>query len=72
MFSPWTSLWDRNRFADLIPAVGALMASRYARGAVTGVGIVTTIIGMGDLVVLIFFRARVPPAAPQVDPPAAP
>ena len=46
------------------------MASRYVRGAVTGVGIVTTIIGLWDLVSLIFFRARVPPAGPaRVDSP---
>lgn len=50
VLAPWSALWDRNYFGHLIPALGAAMASPYARGAVTGVGLVTALGGLRDLV----------------------
>jgi hypothetical protein len=47
--APWTLFWERNYFAHVLPALGALMNSPYTRGAVTGVGLVTAVIGMRDL-----------------------
>lgn len=55
---PWTSFWDRNRFADLLPAVEVWMRNPYVRGAVTGVGVITTLVGLRDLVGLLFARSR--------------
>ena len=67
--TPWTSFWERNRFADLIPFVGQWMLNPFVRGAVTGVGILTALAGLGDLIALLFFRrARV--TAPTTEPPA--
>jgi hypothetical protein len=49
MVAPWTGFWERNYFAALWPWLRELMASPYVRGAVTGVGVVTTIVGIRDM-----------------------
>lgn len=50
VLAPWSALWDRNYFAHLIPALGALMVNPYTRGAVSGIGLITALGGLGDLV----------------------
>ena len=67
---PWTSFWDRNRFADWIPALEAWMASQYVRGAVSGVGVITTLAGLGDLIGVLFARSSRAAQAPAEPPPA--
>jgi hypothetical protein len=47
--APWTLFWERNYFAHVLPWLGMLMNSPYTRGGVTGVGLVTAVIGMRDL-----------------------
>ena len=49
--------WERNYFAYLIPSIGAWMADPYVRGAVTGVGLVTTFAGLRDLSNVILARS---------------
>lgn len=63
LIAPWTALWDRNYFARLLPMLGALMTSPYARGAVTGVGLVTMAAGVREL-----FGVFVVPEAPSEPP----
>jgi hypothetical protein len=46
---PWSSFWDRNVFVVMVPMVEQLLASPYARGAVSGVGVITTIAGVLEL-----------------------
>jgi hypothetical protein len=46
---PWSSFWDRNLFVTWFPAVERLLGSPYARGAVSGVGVITAIAGMFEL-----------------------
>jgi hypothetical protein len=46
--APWTDLWQHNYFAALWPRLGDWMASAYARGAVTGIGIVTAAAGVRE------------------------
>jgi polyferredoxin len=46
---PWSGFWDRNYFADVIPLVGALVRTSAFRGAVTGVGLITTLAGVVEL-----------------------
>ncbi|HXT70033.1 MAG TPA: hypothetical protein VN700_09785 [Vicinamibacterales bacterium] len=55
--APWTVFWERNYFAYLIPSIGAWMADPYVRGAVTGVGLVTTFAGLRDLSNVILARS---------------
>ena len=64
--APWTALWERNFFADAMPALGELMANQFVRGAVTGVGVVTAIAGLRDLTNAVL--ARLPKETPDPGP----
>ena len=58
ILTPWTSFWERNRFFEMMPFFADWMTNRFVRGAVSGVGVVTTLAGLGDLVSLLFLRSR--------------
>ena len=62
--SPWTIFWERNYFAHVLPWLGTWMLNPYVRGAVTGVGIVTAIVGMRDLSTVILARSGASEQAP--------
>lgn len=47
--APWSGFWDRNFFAAALPMIDAIASSPYARGAVSGVGVVTLLAGVADL-----------------------
>jgi len=47
--APWSGFWDRNFFAGTMPVIDAVLASPYARGAVSGVGIVTLLGGLAEI-----------------------
>lgn len=47
--APWSGFWDRNFFVEMVPAVEALLASPFARGAVSGVGVVTVLAGIAEV-----------------------
>lgn len=47
--APWSGFWDRNFFADTIPRLEQVVASPYARGAVSGVGVVTVLAGLAEI-----------------------
>ena len=47
--APWSQFWDRNFFASALPVLERIVASPYARGAVSGVGLVTLLAGLADL-----------------------
>ena len=53
-------LWERNFFADAIPWLGQLMANGFVRGGVTGVGLVTTVVGLKDLATTFLGRSDTP------------
>ena len=45
VLAPWSALWQRNYFAAHLPMLGQWMMSPYAKGAVTGVGLITALGG---------------------------
>jgi hypothetical protein len=47
---PWSGFWDRNYFAQALPAVQDVLASNYLRGAVSGLGLVNIYVGLAELV----------------------
>ena len=47
--APWSAFWDRNFFASALPMLHDVLASPYARGAVSGLGLVTLLAGIADL-----------------------
>jgi hypothetical protein len=56
--APWSGFWERNRFAESRPAVEAVLNSPYARGGVTGVGVITALAGLAELGSVVAGRAR--------------
>ena len=58
MVAPWSGFWERNRFAESRPAIEAVLNSPYARGGVTGVGVITALAGLAELGSVITSRVR--------------
>jgi hypothetical protein len=56
--APWSAFWDRNRFTDGRPTIEAFVESPYARGAVTGIGVVTAFAGFAELASVFASRSR--------------
>lgn len=57
---PWSAFWDRNYFAQVLPAVQALIANNYVRGAVSGLGLINLYLGLAELVAAITSRPAPP------------
>ena len=55
--APWTSLWESNWLLQPWPAARSLLLSGFARGAVTGLGLVNVVVALADV------RARLVRAA---------
>ena len=47
--APWSRFWDRNFFAEALPLLEATLSSPYARGAVSGVGLITVLAGLAEI-----------------------
>ena len=67
---PWSSYWDRNFFSQAWPPLHALLTSNYVRGAVSGLGIVNVLAGVGEIAELFQSRgsAKVTPPVPPAGP----
>lgn len=54
VFAPWTSLplvgnlWDTNYFLQPHPALRGVLLNTFARGAVTGLGLVNILLALHD------------------------
>ena len=68
---PWSAFWDRNYFAQALPAVQMLMTNNFVRGAVSGIGLINLITGVHELMSMLLARqVEQPPslnARSQVD-----
>jgi len=53
---PWSRFWERNYFADLLPALQFFITNNYVRGAVSGLGLVNIWIGLAELGAIIVRR----------------
>ena len=47
--APWSAYWDRNYFAETMPAIRALITNDFFRGAITGLGVVNICAAAADL-----------------------
>lgn len=65
--APWSTYWDRNFFTESVPALEQWLASPFAKGAVSGVGVVTVCAGIADLTAAFASRRR--PASRPAEPP---
>ena len=61
---PWSAFWEQNYFAGAWPALGTALRNDYARGAISGLGIVNVVAGLADLMPL--FGARADHDAPDL------
>jgi hypothetical protein len=57
---PWSVFWDRNYFAQTVPALQMFMANNYVRGAISGLGLVNVYLGLAELVSAITSRPAPP------------
>ena len=53
---PWSRFWERNYFADVMPAVQFVTTNNYVRGAVSGLGLVNIWIALSELGAIIARR----------------
>ena len=60
MVIPWSMYWDRNYFAQALPAVHQLITNNFVRGAVSGLGVINVAIGIAELVSMIAARQSRP------------
>jgi hypothetical protein len=46
--APWTSIWDSNWLLQPWPVLRGALLSGFARGAVTGLGLVNVVMALSD------------------------
>ncbi len=50
VFAPWwPPLWDANWLTQNLPGLRGVLSSGFARGAVTGLGLVNVLLALGDV-----------------------
>jgi hypothetical protein len=47
--APWTTLWESNWFLQPWPTLQRMLLDPFARGAVTGLGLVNLLVALADL-----------------------
>jgi hypothetical protein len=57
---PWSTFWDRNYLAALVPGLQEVVSSNYVRGAITGLGLVNIWTALAELTDLFLFTRRPP------------
>lgn len=53
---PWSSFWDRNYFAEVVPMIHTIIRNNFVRGAVSGLGIVNIAAGLVELISILLAR----------------
>jgi hypothetical protein len=66
--APWSGFWDRNLFLYTIPSLQQVLASPFARGAVSGVGAITVAAGLAELSGVLARRSRANDDPPRARP----
>jgi hypothetical protein len=64
VIAPWTNFWNANVFIDAYPSVHQVLASPFLRGAVSGIGGITTLAGIAELATAVVARHRDQPSPP--------
>lgn len=64
VIAPWTSFWNENVFIDAAPVIHDLLESPFLRGAVSGIGVITTLAGLAELATAVVTRFREQPGEP--------
>jgi hypothetical protein len=61
VIAPWTNFWNADLFVHAYPATQQLLASPFLRGAVSGIGAITTLAGVAELAAAVVTRHREEP-----------
>jgi len=64
---PWSAFWDRNYFFETSSSLGTILTSNYARGAITGLGLLNVWAALGELGDAFLSKGR--PEEPDSSPP---
>jgi len=62
---PWSRFWERNYFADLMPAIRLLITNNYLRGAVSGLGLINIWLALAEVADIIGHRGDTVAAGPD-------
>jgi len=57
---PWSAFWDRNYFAQHLPMIQSIITNDFFRGAVSGLGVLNILMGIGEIVSLFLARGQEP------------
>jgi hypothetical protein len=49
LFLPWSSYWERNYFAQLLPPLQTFLVNDFVRGGVSGLGLVNVLAGVAEI-----------------------
>ena len=55
---PWSSFWERNYFMSAMPTLKPLLTNMFARGAISGLGVVNLFAGFAEMIPIFSVRAR--------------
>ena len=61
---PWSAFWDRNYFAEAVPVIHTVITNNFVRGAVSGLGVINLVSGLGELIAILVARNTDTDAAP--------
>ena len=64
---PWSRFWDRNYFIEMVPAFRLVLTNYFARGAISGLGVVNLFAGFAEMIPLFAVRARHTVLGDEVD-----
>lgn len=53
---PWSTYWERNYFADMVPFLHVVITNYFFRGAVSGLGLINLAAAFGEVRSLIASR----------------
>jgi hypothetical protein len=61
---PWTQYWERNFFVELSP-LRSFLLDPFVRGAISGIGVVTLVSGVAELLAIVLRRAASTPESAE-------
>ena len=55
---PWSTFWERNYFAVVLPGLQRIVTNAFVRGAVSGLGVVNLVAAFAELIPIFGSRDR--------------
>ena len=53
---PWSTFWERNYFAYVLPVLQPFLTNNFVRGAISGLGVLNLMAGFAELAVVFTTR----------------